>query len=136
VVPDTQPLPAAKLAPAGSPSISIGGYRLDLSTGSNDAPDLLVLTAMSGGGKRSASFAYGALKGLRDVTVQTPAGSRSLLSQLSGMSGVSGGSFPAAYYGLYRDEAFGKFEQDLLYQDTSAYIFGIYLDCRSHGWHQ
>jgi NTE family protein len=127
VVPDTKPLPAAKLAPPGSPTISTGGYRLDLSAGTNDAPDLLVLTAMSGGGKRSASFGYGALKGLRDVVVETPAGPRPLLAELSGMSGVSGGSFPAAYYGLYREEAFGKFEQDFLYDDTNAYIYGIYL---------
>jgi NTE family protein len=127
-VADTQPLPANKLEPPGSLNISRDGYRLDLSsTTTNDAPDLLVLVAMSGGGKRSASFGYGALQGMRETMVQTPAGPRSLLSQVSGMSGVSGGSFPAAYYGLYRDEAFGKFEQDFLYDDTDAYIWGIYL---------
>ena len=98
-VPDTKPLPEAKLEPLGSQgTISQGGYRVDLSiTPGEAAPDFLVLTAMSGGGKRSASFGYGALKGLRDVVVQTRAGPRPLISLLSGMSGVSGGSFPAAY---------------------------------------
>ena len=82
---------------------------------------------MSGGGKRSSSFGYGALKGMRETMVPAAGGPVSLLSQLSGISGVSGGSFPAAYYGLYRDAAFGRFEQDFLYDDTNAYIFGIYL---------
>jgi hypothetical protein len=43
------------------------------------------------------------------------------------ITGVSGGSFPAAYYGLYRDKAFETFEQDFLYRDTESYIWGIYL---------
>ena len=83
---------------------------------------------MSGGGKRSASFGYGALKGMRQVrcsallAVQSP-----LLHQVSAIAGVSGGSFPAAYYGLYHDAAFGRFETDFLYQDTESYIWGIVL---------
>jgi NTE family protein len=124
---DARPLPAGKLAPPGSDSISLGGYRLDTLRANAEAPDLIVAIAMSGGGKRSASFGYGALKGMRDVMVRTPAGPRTLLSQIDYMSGVSGGSFPIAYYGLYRDEAFGRFETDFLYSDTNAYIFGTYL---------
>jgi NTE family protein len=126
-VTDTKPLTQAEMAPPGSPWISQDGYRLAAMPPHPEAPDLLVLVAMSGGGKRSSSFGYGALGGMRDVIIPTPAGPVSLLSQLSGISGVSGGSFPAAYYGLYRDAAFGKFEQDFLYQDTNAYIYGIYL---------
>ena len=126
-VADTQPLPAAKLEPVGAERISRGGYRLDALPTSPEAPDLIVMIAMSGGGKRSASFGYGALKGMRDVTVATAAGPRSLLSQIDAITGVSGGSFPAAYYGLYRDKTFGRFETDFLYDDTNGYIYGIYL---------
>ena len=126
-VTDTKPLTQAELAPPGAPTISEGGYRLTALPPHPEAPDLVVLVAMSGGGKRSSAFGYGALKGMRDTMVPAAGGPVSLLSQLSGISGVSGGSFPAAYYGLYRDAAFGKFEQDFLYQDTNAYIFGIYL---------
>jgi len=126
-VTDTKPLPADRLNPPGSVGISHGGYRVDLATVHEDAPDLVVLVAFSGGGKRSSSFGYGAIKGMRDVTVPTPSGPRPLLSLLTGMSGVSGGSFPAAYYGLYRDAMFGKFEQDFLYKDTDSNIVGIYL---------
>lgn len=124
---DTTPLPAAKLEPVGADRISHGGYRIDALPISPDAPDLIVMISMSGGGKRSASFGYGALKGMRDVMVPTRVGPRSLLSQLDFISGVSGRSFPAAYYGLYRDKAFGQFEKDFLYDDTNSYIFGIYL---------
>ncbi len=126
-VADTQPLPAAKLEPPGADRISRGGYRVDSLPTSQDAPDLLVLVAMSGGGKRSASFGYGALKGMRDMMVPTRVGARSLLEQVDAISGVSGGSFPASYYGLYRDRMFGQFEKDFLYDDTNSYIYGVYL---------
>ncbi|MBV8914686.1 MAG: patatin-like phospholipase family protein [Acetobacteraceae bacterium] len=124
---DSKPLPQAKLEPIGADRISRGGYRLDGLAVSEDAPDLMVLVAFSGGGKRSASFGYGALKGMRDLMVSTRRGPRSLLSQVDAMSGVSGGSFPAAYYGLYREKTFGQFETDFLYDDTNSYIYGTYL---------
>jgi len=126
-VTDTTPLTAAELNPSGSDRISKDGYRVDTLAAPGYAPDLLIIVAMSGGGKRSASFGYGALKGMRTLMVPLANGVVPLLSQVSAISGVSGGSFPAAYYGLHRDAAFGKFETDFLYQDTESYIFGIYL---------
>jgi NTE family protein len=128
---DTVPLPQTKLLPPGSDSISRDGYRMEALPGSGD---LLVLVAMSGGGKRSAAYAYGALKGMREVAVQGTHGQRSLLSSLDAISGVSGGSFPAAYYGLYRDAAFGRFESDFLYADTDSQIKGVYLLPWNWGW--
>ncbi|WP_048863414.1 patatin-like phospholipase family protein, partial [Acidisphaera rubrifaciens] len=127
LVADTTPLPRDKLEQPGAERISRGGYRADTLPAPADAPDLLALVAFSGGGKRSASFGYGALTGMRDVMVQTRNGPRPLLDLLTGMSGVSGGSFPAAYYGLYRDKTFQTFKDDFLYRDFDAYIWGIYL---------
>jgi NTE family protein len=127
LVTDTKPLPASKLEPPGADRISRRGYRIDALPPTRDTPDLLVLVAFSGGGKRSASFGYGALKGMREVMVPTAVGPRPLLEQVDGMSGVSGGSFPASYYGLYREEMFGRFEEDFLYSDTNSYIYGVYL---------
>lgn len=124
---DTQPLTAAQLEPPGAESISKGGYRLANLKASHQLPDLLVLVAMSGGGKRSAAFSYGALKGMRETPIPTNAGPHDLLHELSGISGVSGGSFTAAYYGLYRDQMFGRYEKEFLHQDTNSYIYGIYL---------
>jgi NTE family protein len=126
-VADTRPLPSSKLLPPDSETISSDGYRLSALRPSGQTPDMLVLVAMSGGGKRSAAFGYGALKGMRDLTIQTASGPVSLLSQVDGISGVSGGSFTAAYYGLYRDAMFGRYENDFLYRDTNGYIFGVYL---------
>ena len=127
LVSDTETLPQAKLEPVGAERISRGGYRLDELPVSPDAPDLLVMVSISGGGKRSSSFGYGALKGMREVTVPTASGPRPLLDQVAVIAGVSGGSFPASYYGLFRDETFDRFETDFLYDDTNAYIWGIYL---------
>jgi NTE family protein len=124
---DTVPLRTTQLEPVGSRQISADGYRLLALPEHRETPDMLVFLAFSGGGKRSAAFAYGALKGLRDVIVETRNGPRALLDQLDGISGVSGGSFTAAYYGLYRDKAFGRYERDFLYRDTESYIYGIYL---------
>jgi len=111
----------------GADQISRGGYRLETLPVSPDASDLIVVLAMSGGGKRSAAFGYGALKGMREVMVDTANGPRSLLGEIGVITGVSGGSFPAAYYGLYHDKAFGRFETDFLYADTNSSIYGIYL---------
>ena len=124
---DTKPLPADKLEPPGAETISRDGYRLAAMTASERTPDLLVLVAMSGGGKRSAAFSYGVLEGMRDVQIPTPRGPSDLFHELDGISGVSGGSFTAAYYGLYRDKMFGQYEKDFLYSDTNSYIYGIYL---------
>ena len=65
---DTVPLQQAVLAPPQSGNISSGGYRLE-ALPTKYPPDLLVLVAMSGGGKRSAAYSYGALKGMREVAV-------------------------------------------------------------------
>ncbi len=124
---DTQPLAPAQLEPPDGTQISRGGYRIGNLPAHGDTPDMLVLVAFSGGGKRSASFGYGALRGMRELSFATRSGPRPLLAQVSGMAGVSGGSFPAAYYGLYRDATFGGFERDFLHVDTNSYIYGIYL---------
>lgn len=126
-VADTTPLPPDRLLPLGSDRISSGGYRLASMMPSEAAPDLLVLIAMSGGGKRSASFSYGALTGMRELMVPTREGPRPLLGEIDGITGVSGGSFTAAYYGLHRDDTFTHYKEDFLYQDTNAFIFGVYL---------
>ena len=130
---DTVPLQQAVLAPPQTDSISSGGYRLE-ALPTKYPPDLLVLVAMSGGGKRSAAYSYGALKGMREVMVPGAHGSPSLLSSLDAISGVSGGSFTAAYYGLYRDAAFGRYETDFLYADTDGEIKSVYLLPWNWGW--
>jgi len=127
-----KPLPA-DLMNNGPGPISLGGYHL-LSVGPSKAPDTLVLLAFSGGGKRSAAFGYGVLKGLRDYPVTIDGHETPLLDQVDMMASVSGGSFPAAYYGLYRDKIFTDFEKDFLNQDVASYVWGTYLIPWHLGW--
>ncbi|HXT80273.1 MAG TPA: patatin-like phospholipase family protein [Acetobacteraceae bacterium] len=88
---------------------------------------ILLAVSFSGGGKRSAAFGHGALRGLRDITVTEDGQKRRLLDEVDYISAVSGGSFPAMHYGLYRDKSFETFPNDFLYQDINAYIYGTYL---------
>jgi NTE family protein len=89
--------------------------------------DVLLALAFPRGGKRSAAFAYGALLGLRSMTIVENGKRHSLLDDVDYIASVSGGSFPATYYGLYRAKTFEKFEGDFLKRDINAHIFGIYL---------
>jgi NTE family protein len=127
LVPDSTALTPAQLRPPGSDTVSEGGYRYGAIASNADNPEWLILVAMSGGGKRSAAFSYGVLQGMRDMPVPAPASQTRLLDQVDVITGISGGSFTAAYYGLHREAMFGRYEEDFLYRDTNAHIFGIYL---------
>ncbi len=91
-----------------------GGYRgKNLIDPANDDQLLLLLT-FSGGGTRAAAFAYGVLETLRDTNVTIRGRQRRMLDEVDWISGVSGGSFTAAYYGLFRDRTFEDFEPRFL----------------------
>ena len=95
-------------APARSAvqQISSYGYRLLSLPDNRDAPDLLVSVAFSGGGGKAVGrVRLHALNGMRDLIVPTRAGLKPLLDEVDVISGASGGSFTAAYYGLHRDQA-------------------------------
>ena len=110
---------------AGAPIYTPGYALMDML----QAPrgEILVALAFSGGGKRSAAFAYGALKGLRSLKVLENGRPRSLLDEVDYIAAVSGGSFPAMHYGLYRDASFQTFDEDFLKRDVNAFVYGIYL---------
>ena len=78
------------------------------------------LAARSGGGTRAAAFAYGVMEELRDTTVTIDGETLRLVDEIDSISGVSGGSFPAAYYGLYGDRIFEDFQDRFLEQATSS----------------
>lgn len=121
-VPMNQPLPKnADGAPIYQPGYSLAGV-LDTPRG----PIFLAL-AFSGGGKRSAAFAHGALRALRDMAVIQDGKPTRLLDEVDYIAAVSGGSFPAMHYGLYGDRTFDRFVPDFLKRDVNAFIYGIYL---------
>jgi len=70
--------------------------------------------AFSGGGTRAAAFSYGVLEKLRDTRFMKNGAEKRLLDEIDMISSVSGGSFTAAYYGLYGDRIFEDYEQVFL----------------------
>ena len=100
----------------------------------NPNGSIILALAFSGGGKRSAAFAHGALKGLNDITFREDGRTRTLLDEVDYISAVSGGTFPAMHYGLYRNASFDTFTNDFLKVDINAYIYGTYLEPWNWEW--
>src|ERR1700681_331019 len=73
--------------------------------------DMVVALSFSGGGMRAAAFSYGVLSGFNETQVHSRTGTVSLLDRLDFLSGVSGGSVLAAYYGLKGKAALTDFRQ-------------------------
>jgi NTE family protein len=88
--------------------------------GKRSVGDTTLFLTFSGGGTRAAALAYGVLLELRDTHVVVNGESRSLLDDVSVISSVSGGSFTAAYYGLFGDRIFTDFEQRFLRKDVGG----------------
>ena len=76
---------------------------------------LFLILAFSGGGIRAASLSYGVLEALDQVEIPAPKGisnpqeepaRHTLLDEVDLITGVSGGSFTASYYGLHGRDTF------------------------------
>ena len=80
---------------------------------SENLNETLFILSFSGGGARAAALAYGVLETLAAVRVPEPVPHR-LLDEVDLITGVSGGSFTAAYYGLAGDRIFTEFEPRFL----------------------
>lgn len=119
-----QPLEPIMLAELPDPAISEGGYRFDTFADEYGAGEALIALALSGGGKRSAAFSYGFLNGLRQIDTGD---GRSLLDEVDIISGVSGGTFTASYYGLYREAMFDTYVDEFLRYNLEGEIANILL---------
>lgn len=106
---------AAYNAPLGDDSPSDGYSFEAVAEGDGDHPgDTLVVLTFSGGGTRAAAFAFGALEALEDVELTD---GRTLLDEVDIVSSVSGGSFTAAYLGLFgKQRLFEEFPERVLYR--------------------
>jgi NTE family protein len=89
------------------------GYRYVTETPKN-SEDIFMVLAFSGGGTRASSLDYGVLQELARTEVVIDGRKRRLLDEVDVISSVSGGSFTAAYYGLFGDRIFEDFEDDFL----------------------
>ena len=95
------------LAPASSP---IGQL-----TTPDVGGDSAIALAFSGGGTRAAAFAYGVLRGLDDIPTKS---GKPYLDQVVFISGVSGGSVTAAYFGLKGRAGLADFRERFLLRDA------------------
>jgi NTE family protein len=93
---------------------------------SHRSDKLSVVLAFSGGGTRAAALSYGVLEALSEVTIPgeevytaTEKFARHpLLGEVDAITSVSGGSFTAAYYGLYGSRIFKDFRERFLYRNV------------------
>ena len=92
------------------------------------ADDVFVVLAFSGGGTRSAVFAYGILEALRDTNVSIHDRPRRLLDEVDVITSVSGGSYTAAYYGLFGERIFTDFEPAFLKRDVQGELKSLLVN--------
>ena len=102
------------------------GYRFENLAGGpesnefNQENKFFVCLSFSGGGTRAAALAYGVMLALRQARINWPHPNETLLDEVDCISSVSGGSFTAAYYGLFRDDLFTRFEDRFLYSNIQG----------------
>jgi NTE family protein len=99
------------------------GYRGKFMVTPERSDQMLLYVTFSGGGTRAAAFSYGVLEALRDIEVTAGGRKRRLLDEIDAISSVSGGSFTAAYYGLFGDRIFEDFESKFLKKNIQGAIF-------------
>jgi NTE family protein len=82
--------------------------------------DTIIGLAFSGGGTRAAAFAYGVLEQMARTPSPRRGAQRDMIDHVAVVSGVSGGSIIAAYFGLKGREGLSEFRQRFLVQDMMA----------------
>lgn len=103
------------------------GYKLPEPSADN-GDSLFVILAFSGGGTRAAALSYGVMEVLRDTRLGDDDTAGSLLDEVDVISSVSGGSFTAAYYGLFRDELFSEYEGAFLHRNIQGALARRFLN--------
>jgi NTE family protein len=86
------------------------------------ADDMMVALSFSGGGTRAAAFSFGVLGEFDRTKVPSGDTTVSLLDRVDFVSGVSGGSVTAAYYGLKKRAALDDFREKFLLRNAEESI--------------
>lgn len=84
------------------------------------ADEFLIMLAFSGGGTRAAAYSFGVLQGLDRFQLPTEQGPAPFLERIDFVSGVSGGSITAAYYGLKQRAALNDFRERFLLKNVES----------------
>jgi len=105
------------------------GYRFEhLKTGPLNTDKLFICLAFSGGGTRAAALAYGVMEELRKTRIRVDGKGKSLLDEVDVISSVSGGSFTAAYYALFRERLFADFRTKFLERNIQGALAAMLLN--------
>ena len=104
------------------------GYRMKNISQAERSDRLLLILTFSGGGTRAAALAYGVLEELAKAEFSLEGRKRSLLDEVDTISSVSGGSFTAAYYGLFGRRIFEDFESRFLKKNIQKELFSQTLE--------
>lgn len=97
-----------------SPTRSGPAYRFNEVEAGKNTNSLFICLIFSGGGTRAAALSYGVLEKLRDTRIVWKGVEKSLVDEVDCISSISGGSFTAAYYGLFRERIFTEFRSRFL----------------------
>jgi len=101
---------------------------VDVEREADRAGDVWLFLAFSGGGTRAAAFSYGVLEELRDTRYSRKGSERRLLDEVDTISSVSGGSFTAAYYGLYGERIFDDYQDVFLKKNVQKVLINGLLN--------
>lgn len=93
-----------------------------------DSEGISMVLAFSGGGTRASALSYGVMEELRNTTVFVKGEPIRLIDEIDIISAVSGGSFTAAYYGLFRDKLFVDYKRNMLTRNFSDQLFHTILN--------
>lgn len=95
------------------------GYRFENLDTEENSDSLLVILTFSGGGTRATALSLGVLQYLSTIDIEWEGKRTTLLDEVDVISSVSGGSFTAAYYGLFGDRIFEDFVPTLYKKNQS-----------------
>ncbi|PKN52750.1 MAG: hypothetical protein CVU55_05875 [Deltaproteobacteria bacterium HGW-Deltaproteobacteria-13] len=99
--------------------------------------ELFLILAFSGGGTRAAALSYGILEALDRIEIpapkemkgaNVPPARHTLFDEVDLITGVSGGSFTAAYFGLNGRDAFRDYREKVLLQDLQTGLIRIIIN--------
>jgi len=107
-----------------SQPVATSEYRFNDQPSGANTNELFVCLTFSGGGTRAAALSYGVLQKLRDTPITWKGSQKRLLDEIDCISSVSGGSFTAAYYGLFGERVFADFRRDFLETDVQGALLG------------
>ncbi len=109
---------------AGKPAAPSGKeYRFNAEAGGGNSNSLFVCLAFSGGGTRAAALSYGVLEKLKATRITWKGMEKSLLDEVDCITSISGGSFTAAYYGLFGERVFQDYRERFLEADVQGALF-------------